>query len=153
MTALEFLNPIINDQVQLLVPDILMPLALAFVGFQATLGGALALKHSIQNTADPCGSSVKRKQSECSYQSHEMQFEQVASIVEKSQAHALTAIQLHEAASEKLNAADYALYRLHTDLKAVLPHFAQREDATEVCARQPEQQTIEAATVKTAKAA
>ena len=127
----EFSGPIIEGQMQFLLSDFLTSIALLVVGFQAISDRAASLQSYVHDIVDRCGAAAFERSPEFARLTHDIQFERMTAIVEKSQAHALAAVQFHEAATEKLNAADYAMHRLYADLGAVMPQFAKSETATQ----------------------
>ena len=130
--AHEFLGPIADGQTGFLLSDVFTSIVLVVVGFQAVSGRAATLLQCyVHDIVDRCGAVAFERSSELARLPSDMQFERMTAVVQKSQTHAHAAIQFHEAASEKLNAADYAMHRLYTDLGAVMPQFAKSEAAAE----------------------
>ena len=133
MATVEFVNSLVSGSGNLIWPNVCVQLAFTFVGLQVRL--AVYPNVKLRATRTPVTSTIPLSHSPDRPSAHELhmardrQFARVVEIVETTRTRALAATCYQEEAAEKLDAADYAMHRMFTELSPIMPQFATPERA------------------------
>jgi len=132
MAVFEFAGLASENWEFILHSSISMPLAFILTGLQIRWYADSAVIYSGSNT-------VQRSITAPADKSNELQFEQVVTIVETARTRTNAAVDSHNIAREKVDAAEYALHRLYLDLGSAMPQLAAPHVASNAHDENPEE--------------